>query len=565
MERFPGIRPVKRAPALTTVNGIGLGMYGHRAEDPETGAYIKTHCFCFFFIPLFSFGAYRVVDSREGGWYFLGRESLSTFAKAWNALVGCLVLTGSLAIAWNGHINSPEYVAGRDLQAATAKLQSGDALGAAGGFAKLLTGPLSVQARPALGKALEACLRSDSIRTNAGAFRLLGGLGSAATRGEPLVAGAFQRGLDRINQVREKDPEGALQLLDAVSGLDPKQPTLASLRIDLLKELIAAHPDNLDRIVELALIYEKTEQLKEAQALLAPHRAKLGSSEGARILGQHLLQDSQYEEAYGLLYPYVQARLTRLHAIEANYTNAVAAAYRGAIHALNNRGADHAFYERYQQAGKAQQEEMVEDFVQKWMQTNPTYQRALAQLKDANQIVNVTLDLGIVQLNRAQSFQDSVKRKTELEAAEKTFLAIRGLAGETDEYRMFLGQVYYWLGRAAEGKELFDQLLAAKKRSYSILMALGRTLREVGEEKQARDLLEEAYRVGKAGRERYLAAGLRAVMAREIADKIAWLEKGDQSEPATQVALNGARGEQALEQGRKEAAAEFLRKAIAGY
>ena len=51
LERFPKMRPVKSAPALTTVNGIGLGMYGHRDEDAETGAYVKTQCFCFFFIP----------------------------------------------------------------------------------------------------------------------------------------------------------------------------------------------------------------------------------------------------------------------------------------------------------------------------------------------------------------------------------------------------------------------------------------------------------------------------------------------------------------------------------
>src|SRR5262245_63121543 len=94
LERFPRMRPVKRAPSLMTGNGIGVGMYGRREEDTETGAYIKTQCICFFFIPLFSLGAYRVVNSREGGWYFLGKESLSTFAKAWNGLVLCLLLAG---------------------------------------------------------------------------------------------------------------------------------------------------------------------------------------------------------------------------------------------------------------------------------------------------------------------------------------------------------------------------------------------------------------------------------------------------------------------------------------
>ena len=171
----------------------------------------------------------------------------------------------------------------------------------------------------------------------------------------------------------------------------------------------------------------------------------------------------------------------------------------------------------------------------------------------------------IVQLNRAQGFSDLAARKTELEAAEKTFLAIRGLAGETDEFRLFLGQVYYWLGKSKEGEELFDQLLASRKRSFPILMALARTLREVGEEKQARALTEEAYRIGKAGREKSSAASLRAAVAKDVAEKIAWLEKTDATEIESQIALNNARGDQALEQGDKERAAGYLRKVVAAY
>jgi hypothetical protein len=565
-ERFPKMRPVKRTPTLVTINGFGASVYGRRDEDPETGAYVKTHCFCALFIPLIALGAYRVVDGPDRSWYFLGKEPLSIFAKLWNGFVLSLVLVGTGGIAWNSYVSSPEYVARQELSAGQSHLKSGNALKAAETFSKLIVGSsVSVEARQGLQIALEQCLQSSSARTNAGAFQVLVRLGAEAKGPSPLVPDAYPRGLALIQKHRSQDPEAALQLLDAVSALEPKDEALPALRISLLKQAIMTQPGNTNRVIQLALAYEKASQPDEGGKVLLPYRTGLGSTEGARILGQYLLRENQHDDAYSLLYPYVQARLQKLHALERSYTNAVSASYNAALEHLRKGRAQRSFYDAYEKASKSEQGAMVESFVEKWMQNDATYKRALTQLTEANQIVHVTLDLGIVQLNRAQGFTDAAARKAELEAAEKTFLAIRGLAGETDEYRLFLGQVYYWLGKSKEGKELFDQLLASRKRSYPILMALGRTLREVGEEKQAREILEEAYRVGKAGEEKSGAAGMRAVIAKDIADKIVWLEKTDTTQVEAQIALNNARGEQALEQGNKERAAEFLRKAIAGY
>jgi hypothetical protein len=60
-ERFPDLRPIRSVPSLFTVNGIGLTIYGARDRDAETDSYVKTHCFCFVFLPVFSLGAYRVI------------------------------------------------------------------------------------------------------------------------------------------------------------------------------------------------------------------------------------------------------------------------------------------------------------------------------------------------------------------------------------------------------------------------------------------------------------------------------------------------------------------------
>jgi hypothetical protein len=261
----------------------------------------------------------------------------------------------------------------------------------------------------------------------------------------------------------------------------------------------------------------------------------------------------------------VQAQLTKLRAVERNYTNAYARASAAAVQSLRNNSADADFYARYERASKAQKEELVGDYIHKWLENDATFKRAIAELKAANTIVNVTLDLGIVQLNRAQGFPDPAARKSELEAAEKTFLAIRGLAGETDEYRLFLGQVYYWLGRSKEGKDLFDQLLASRKRAFPILMQLTETLREVGDHTQAREMAEEAYRAAKDDKHKFAAAALRAHTQKDTDDQIAWLELADPSDIVTQISLNNARGEKALSQGNKQLAADYLRKAVEGY
>jgi hypothetical protein len=81
-QRFPELQPIKRGPTLIRVNGIGLTVYGRRGGDLQTRTYIKTQTATFVFIPVFMLAAYRVSDAESGGWYFLGREPLSPFARA---------------------------------------------------------------------------------------------------------------------------------------------------------------------------------------------------------------------------------------------------------------------------------------------------------------------------------------------------------------------------------------------------------------------------------------------------------------------------------------------------
>ena len=564
--KFPHLRVIKHKPVLHTINGIGFNVYGQRDWDAETRTYVKTHCFCVFFIPLLALGAYRVVDASSRSWYFIGKEPLSTLARFWNGLLAFLAVMLAAHLGWQAHLASPEYQAKQNLQAAATSLKNGQPLQAAKTYAQLAGGRYyAAEAREGLHTSLEQCLQSDSPELVEGGLHALAVLPPQLNRPAPLVPDAFQRGLSLVEKFKARDPDVALDILKSAAELDPANAAVMPLQIDLLKAAIAAKPDNMNRVVELALIYEAGKQMEECVKLLLPYRQKLGATEGARILGQHLLAQGKNEDAYGLLFPYVQARLAKLHATEMSYTNTIAVVSDRALADLNANRAGRSFYESYKTASKAQQTEMVDNYIETRLQSDPAFKRVLAELKEANQVVPVALDLGIVQLNRAQNLKDAAARKSELEAAEKTFLAIRSFAGNSDEYRLFLGQVYYWLGKSNEGKELFDQLLASRKRAYPILMSLSETLRAVGETADARALAEEAFQTAKSNKEKFGAAALRALLCKDEDDRFAWLEKSDPAAAWVQVELNATRGKKELQQGNKAPAADFLRKAISGY
>lgn len=90
-------QPVKSAPELRTVNGLGLMLYGKSEEDPRDGSYIATHWVVFLFIPLWPVRQYLVRPAEGGGYYFLGRVPTSRLLRVWRVAVG-LLFAGWLAV-----------------------------------------------------------------------------------------------------------------------------------------------------------------------------------------------------------------------------------------------------------------------------------------------------------------------------------------------------------------------------------------------------------------------------------------------------------------------------------
>lgn len=562
--KFPDLTPVDKPPKLGMIAGIGLALDGPRDHDEETGSFVVTHWFRLWILPLFALGAYRLI-ATEAGLYMLGRVPLSAAAKLWNCLVLAAVVVGSGGYGWHVHVNSPEYRAKTTLaQAATAQA-AGDLPEAARLFGAVATGDTThaAAACAALQTLLDGPLRERPLTETAPTLAILVDLKRDAP--VPLSSLDVQAWAVKLVQTRgQQDIRGALLVLDQVARLPQAAEPLNALRRDLLEQLVKKEPQDPAAASQLAVVYEQQGDLDKCEALLAPHAERLGMLEGARILGQLYARQGKEEQGEPLLRAYSEQRLKALHAAEKTYADAVEAAQATALADLKARRAPPDLYHRLENAGEARQREVLEEFVRQRLTSDPAVRRAQEAMIEKAHVVPVALDLGIVLLHRAQQLQDAEARRQGMEQAEQMFLAIQGFASDNDQYRLALGQVYYWLGKHAEGRALFDALLTEEGRSPKMLTAVAMLLRDLGAFSECRTLAEEAHGKG-SKEEKYAAAGLRAITATDVDDSVTWLQRADPANLGTRAELSAALGDQALRAGDRDQAARHYREAIETY
>lgn len=481
------------------------------------------------------------------------------FVAAFAAVVG--------GIWWGVHTSNPQYKAKQQLNEAKQLAADGKPLVAAGLFLEVMNrGYFIEESKVGYRQAVEPFIQHAELDERLRVYSLLGNqIGGVKPQLPDLVAAAVAAAFKDVNDLAEDQPDRGLEVAERLKILDPGHKGLPALGLKLLERVVATQPENTPRAVELALIYEKDEQLEEAGKLLAPHRRKLGVTEGARLLGQINLSDGDYEGAFQLLGPYVKSKMDLLHRTEKSYTNTLNNISQAAIKRLEDGLASKSWYDRYNAASETEKGNMVDEYVGQFMKNDARYKRAVANMETANEFVNVALDLGVAQLNRAQGIADPKARKSALNDARKTFLSIQSFAGQSNEYLLFMGQVNYWLGNAAEGREQFEQLMEQTKKAFNIMLAVANSVREVGDINWARELVEEAYTGTIKKEEMYAAARQRALMNKDTDDQIKWLELSDPEAADTIISLNTARGRKAMEDDMKAEAAKFFREAVRGY
>jgi len=499
-------------------------------------------------------------------YYFVGKQPLSGIAKAWNALVVLLLVAGGGCFAFQAYYNSPEAVAGCDLAAAERSLATGQHSEAIARYEKVAAGSTSkaTTARQSLFSWLAAPPATTTPQDWQAAWQAAVRLqrGGQWNQSRQELA---DRGVALAAQSIAPAPDVALKLLEESAEIDGDPKASAPKRRDLLEALYAARPGDVAVTVLLAKALETEENVERAVTLLMPLREKLVDTEGARILGQHLAASGKYDEAYPLLTPYCESRLARFHAAERDFTTIYESVQQAALNRLRNNQAPPDFYRRYDAATEDEQQRMVDEYIDNAVKADSQIaQQRETFIKEAR-IVPVALDLGLVQLQRAQTLEDQAARKAELEKAEKTFLAVGNAAGESDEYQLNLGKVYYWLGKQDEGRKLFDAILARNARNFPVRIAVAQTLREVGAEGQARKLAERIFEEESDPANRSSAASLRSILSREVDEEILWLSRCRQSEPDVQASLCLARARKAVKEANDAEAQVQVRKAVALY
>lgn len=559
-EKFPDMRPTRTPPSLDRVAGCGSVLLGSRSHDPETNTSIKTLFMTVLFLPIVALKAYRVAPREHGGWYFLGRVPLSGLARGWNVAVLFLAL-GGIGLGWyEAYRSSPEYKAAQRLAEADHLIEAGKVAEAAAIYRDLLPGPTepAAAAREQLVRLLDAPPSGDDGPT---VFRIAAGL----QKDRPLVKDVYERGRQYAELHAETDPKNALEALEAVLPHAAQPDAALPLRRRLVEALFTRQPGDIDMACRLAEVCKAQNDLARCKAVLTPFADKLGQREGAAILGHALATEGKTEQAIAILGPYVDSRLPKLRAAEQAMEKAITEARTRLVEQLKNGTALGFDFAKASKATNEQQDKMVVDWLNDKLKDDPTVTKAYAAMHDESPTVEAALDLGMVLLQRAQAQANPEARKADLERAEHALVDIRAAVGNTDMHRLFLGQVYYWMGRQKEGRELFDQVLAEHKRATEQLRGVARLLREVGVVSEARALVEEAWNKEGDAKKKRDAAFDRSLMSIDLDDELLWLGRCDPEQPGVKANLCMARGRKAQEAGKDDEAATQYRKAVAVY
>ena len=474
-----------------------------------------------------------------------------------------IVATAASIGGWQWY-QSPGQVAARQLQQAAKARAEGRVVQAAELYAKVATSQADIASQGASG--LGSLLNAATLQGLAAvdAAKVLQEAQEARASGHPPLPAQDVLGLGwaLVDLHAAKDPSGAKAVLDAIEPLEEDKARWAAGAEPLLARIVDAEPRNAAAAIEYATLLDRRHDCARCEALLAPHASSLGKGEGARILGQAYAAKGRLDESYALLQPYTEEKLKVFIKRQADYESTVTSIEKAAIEALRANEAPADFYTRYQAADEAGKRQLVSGYVNDRMNASSELKSAVRGLRESSAIVPVALDLGIVTVQRAQTLRDRAARNAQFETAEKVFLSIRGVVGNTDGYRLYLGQVYYWLGKQADGRKLFDELLAAHQHEPGVVLKVASVLRSVGSIHEARGLAEEAYEKATDDNVRWEAAFLCSLMSIDAEDELTWLERSDRSDGRIRASIHGSRARIAERKGQRAVARREYQMAV---
>lgn len=268
--------PIKSAPTLFTLNGIGTRLNGKR-DTRDDGSYVSTLCFTVLFVPLVPIAAYRVTDAGAHGYHFHGKVPLSRFAEAVRvvAMLAVVALVASAGV--DAYRRSAWHQVGRAVAEGRALEQAGqldaaherysaaiDAVGSGAGIAPVVEAlvRLMIARVPAplgvgdLDRVERLLSRYETLPSD--------GRGAAPA----LLSAACLRWVSELDAAQLAAAEGQVRLLAAATRLLPGDGALAARYTDArlavaerlaaewpleaIAHLLEVGPAMIPRAVELA-------------------------------------------------------------------------------------------------------------------------------------------------------------------------------------------------------------------------------------------------------------------------------------------------------------------------
>lgn len=558
-----GFEPIEKAPSQSTFNGIGTRLYGQSYLSGSNELYTKVLYFTILYIPILAFGRY-LAHKYEGNEYILGKGKLSNISKAWNFIV-TLALVGSLSfVMYQKHTTSPEYIAKTQYEESLELIEERQFEAAINQLKLVYRGGTSYTSLAT--EKLDSLMATDflnqltpeetlTVVKNATSLTLL----------FPKRLESYEVYYDKFESMNPLVASSFADLIVSNTQDETKIQLYESKNHRLLETIYRDNKNSFAIAQKYAVLEERLNRCAACIEILEPHTEQLGTSEGARILGQAYAQQRKINEAYALLSPYVEIHIKNYHSSEEQYNQALQKVWEDTIEYLNSGNAPASFYTKYDNASEQEQGQMVDDFYIKRRDSSAIVAAAEKQYLESTGVVPVALDLGMVLLNRASMESDNDSRNSLLQQAESTFLSVKNYAGDSDEFQLYLGQVYYWLGKEESGDALFAELLEKYQRSHNVLISLSSTLRDLGAFSKAQEYALEAYESATELSDKQSYAQTLALLADDTDKKIEWLSKADQSNAYVKGDLLTSKGNKASSDNKNAKALDYYQQAIEVY
>jgi tetratricopeptide (TPR) repeat protein len=559
----PELEPVRSTPSLFSFYGCGFRLLGDRDYSEQTKSSVKTLYFTLFYIPIIPLKAYRVIKDRSQ-YFFLGQSPVSGFAQKASMAFVSIAALGITGFGTQQYLTSDGYVNGKIMKSAEAAMDQGALGEAMQHYKKAYINSDKYKRDARLGI---ADLMSLKTLKNASSSDMAQILKTYSDFNIPPLSntpeGVYELSIQRIENGDKSDTVGTHKLLHATQAFNPDGKDLSDLDYNLVSALYENNSDDIDIAIEMAEFSFNQQNFETAKAILIPFKDSLSDTEGARILGQLYVAEGNNKEAYPLLSTYTSERLKKMQSAEEEFLSLQTLMWDAEFNILRDGNGPDSFYNAYNaKTSEVEQQLFVDEYITDKLQKNETYLMSLEAYRESAAIVPIVMDFGILQLRAAETMTSEADRQAELEAAENTFLSIKNIAGDTDDYKLYLGQVYFWLGKQDEGQALFDDILTSNNRSSDSLLAVATTLRTLGKIGQATELSKEAYNTASYDEARYNAANFLQLISNTIEEKISWLEKSDPESAYTQASLFEYQGHLAEQKTQYREAAKLYRKAI---